>query len=367
MTLAWGGYANGRIPASALAPVPWAKGHMLERTACQAIIALDVAYQARFGVHITFTDSYRAYQGNPYAQLEIFLQRYTTTYLPGRPTRTFLGRTYWQRPYTASAAVPGTSNHGYARAVDLGGAVNRFGTSEHVWMRANAPAYGWIHPAWAHDGYAGNGSEEPWHWEFPVLTITPVARRVIDARGDTIPNITTLPGPRPLTPLDDDMTAEDSARLVRMEGLLIEARDHAAAAARAAQAAQANAAHAGEVAALAIAAGRDAATLAGHTLDGIGAVRTASVDTRTEARDHLARTLRRLDVLQARLPRVSGARYDRPAAASYQELAATAESRGLGYTSLVPLPTAGAALDPEVVRAAVRSALAGAAGTFTVS
>ena len=60
-------------------------------------------------------------------------------------------------------AVPGTSNHGWGLAVDLGGGVNRFGTAQHEWMRANGPGHGFVHPAWAQ---RGGSNPEAWHWEF---------------------------------------------------------------------------------------------------------------------------------------------------------------------------------------------------------
>ncbi len=61
------------------------------------------------------------------------------------------------------AATPGTSNHGWGLALDLGGGINSWGTTERAWMVANAPAAGWISPDWAQPG---RGKEEPWHWEF---------------------------------------------------------------------------------------------------------------------------------------------------------------------------------------------------------
>ncbi len=66
--------------------------------------------------------------------------------------------------------MPGTSNHGWALAVDLGGGINSFGTAQHVWMVANGPAYGWIHPTWARQG---GGREEAWHFEYEGTTTTP--------------------------------------------------------------------------------------------------------------------------------------------------------------------------------------------------
>lgn len=132
---AWGGHKNGRIPASALCPLKSAPGHMLRCDAQAAFDRMSSAYQMRFNSPISVTDSYRDYD------TQVILKR-----RKGR-----------------MAATPGTSNHGWALATDLGGGINSFGTSQHDWMRANAPKFGWIHPGWARQ----NGSlPEAWHWEF---------------------------------------------------------------------------------------------------------------------------------------------------------------------------------------------------------
>ena len=55
------------------------------------------------------------------------------------------------------AAKPGTSKHGLGQAVDLGGGVNRFGTAQYKWMKANAGRFGWINPIL---------TNEAWHWEW---------------------------------------------------------------------------------------------------------------------------------------------------------------------------------------------------------
>ena len=65
------------------------------------------------------------------------------------------------------AAVPGTSNHGWGLALDLGGGVQDYGTAQYEWMRANAPAFGFDNPEWAR---AGGSKNEPWHWEFGDLS-----------------------------------------------------------------------------------------------------------------------------------------------------------------------------------------------------
>jgi hypothetical protein len=62
------------------------------------------------------------------------------------------------------AAVPGTSNHGWGKAVDFGAAAGlTFDSPTYRWLATNAWIFGWNHPAWAEP----NGSApEPWHWEW---------------------------------------------------------------------------------------------------------------------------------------------------------------------------------------------------------
>ena len=131
----WGGHQNGRIPAVAMCAVKSAPGHMLRCDAARAFDELSAAFKAQFGRPISVTDSYRTYE-----QQVILKKR------KGR-----------------MAATPGRSNHGWGLAVDLGGGINRFGTAEHRWLRANGPKYGWDHPGWARQG---GSLPEPWHWEF---------------------------------------------------------------------------------------------------------------------------------------------------------------------------------------------------------
>ncbi|SDS43243.1 Peptidase family M23 [Brevibacterium siliguriense] len=132
---AWGGHSNGRIPASAMCQLRTAPGQMLRCDAQAAFDRLSKAFEARFGAPISVTDAYRDYA------TQVILKR-----RKGR-----------------MAATPGTSNHGWALAVDLGSGINSFGTAQHQWMRANAPKFGWIHPGWARQ----TGSlPEPWHWQF---------------------------------------------------------------------------------------------------------------------------------------------------------------------------------------------------------
>lgn len=208
---------NGKLPDNMLAAVS-GTGVRIYATLVPQTNALRAAFRKAFGKGLTLTDGYRAYSGNYYAQYETFMRRYTTTYLPGRPTKTWNGRTWYLKPGQATAAVPGTSNHGWGQAIDFGAGVNRGNSPEHNWMRANAHRFGWFWPSWA----AQLRSYEPWHWEsagrpVPVSDYLPY----LEEHGIVVPDLTT-PAPLVPTPLEDDdmpviirrRTATGSASLI---------------------------------------------------------------------------------------------------------------------------------------------------------
>ncbi|MGF0114952.1 PASTA domain-containing protein [Promicromonospora sp. Marseille-Q5078] len=129
------GYANGRIPASALCPLEFAPGHMLRCDAAEQLTALSAEYEKEFGVPIPMTDSYRP--------LDVQVRL--------KATKGYL------------AATPGTSNHGWGLAVDLSTPISGGTSAEYVWMRVHAPDYGWDNPSWAR---LTGAKPEPWHFEF---------------------------------------------------------------------------------------------------------------------------------------------------------------------------------------------------------
>jgi len=131
----WGGFANGQIPESALRAISWDAGERLRPDAEQSLESMNIAYKARFGVNLSITDSYRSYA----AQVQCLQSR------------------------GSLCAKPGTSNHGWGLAIDFGGGINRFGTSQRQWMEAYAGSYGWVSPAWAQPG---SSKPEAWHWEY---------------------------------------------------------------------------------------------------------------------------------------------------------------------------------------------------------
>lgn len=134
---AWGGFSNGQIPATSLCPLT-AAGQLLRCDAAAAWNGMSRAYRASSGSSLCITDSYRTLAAQVALRAE-------------KPTL---------------AAVPGTSNHGWALAVDLcepGRGGMGFTTATYLWLEANAGGFGFTHPAWAEPG---RGQEEPWHWEY---------------------------------------------------------------------------------------------------------------------------------------------------------------------------------------------------------
>jgi LAS superfamily LD-carboxypeptidase LdcB len=83
--------------------------------------------------------------------------------------RSFEMQQWWRDYYCyfgqcGFAAVPGTSIHGWGRAVDFEDQLGemKFDSPGYAWLTANASRYGFFHPSWADEGQA---NPEPWHWE----------------------------------------------------------------------------------------------------------------------------------------------------------------------------------------------------------
>ena len=134
---AWRGFSNGQILATALCPLT-APGQLLRCDAATAWNNMSAAYRAATGAPLCITDSYRSLAVQVRLRAE-------------KPTL---------------AAVAGTSNHGWALAVDLceaGRTAMGYTTPTYLWLKGNAAAFGWVHPGWAEPGA---GQEEPWHWEY---------------------------------------------------------------------------------------------------------------------------------------------------------------------------------------------------------
>jgi predicted chitinase len=120
---------NGRLDTNMLTSI--GGNHKLIDPAAQAYLRM-VRAAAEDGIEWTITDSYRTYE----AQVDV--ARRKGLYSQG-----------------GLAAQPGTSNHGWGKAVDLGGGANNNRTPENNWLRSNAPRFGFTTIA-----------REPWHWEW---------------------------------------------------------------------------------------------------------------------------------------------------------------------------------------------------------
>ncbi|NOV98337.1 DUF2809 domain-containing protein [Isoptericola halotolerans] len=134
---------GGRLSDDDLAPIPWAPQHAVRADLVDGLVALDEAYRAEFGQHLTVNSAYRSYDD----QLAV--------HDPTNPN--------------PLAAPPGCSNHGLGTAVDVSMGPEGFDGARFSWMKANAEQYGWTHPDWAGPG---GRLPEPWHWE---SVETPVA------------------------------------------------------------------------------------------------------------------------------------------------------------------------------------------------
>ncbi|WP_152650041.1 M15 family metallopeptidase [Demequina globuliformis] len=125
--------SNGRVSSDSLCDIDFAPGHLLQCDAAASLERADADYYAQTGRHLEMTDSYRTYAS----------QVATRAAKPG------------------TAAVPGTSNHGWGMAVD-------FDYDAARWMAANGADYGWVHPAWAR---SGGSKPEWWHLEYVATSV----------------------------------------------------------------------------------------------------------------------------------------------------------------------------------------------------
>lgn len=120
------GYGNGQIPPSQLVPIPGTDERMWA-PAAEAFTRMR-ADARRQGIDLPVSDAYRPLHDQHRLADELGL------YSEG-----------------GLAAHPGTSQHGWGRAVDLD-----LTDEALAWMRQNAHRYGFTEPV----------AREPWHWEF---------------------------------------------------------------------------------------------------------------------------------------------------------------------------------------------------------
>ena len=158
------GQKNGELSAGILKKCDVGSALMAE-PAARAMKAMVAAMSGSLSIEYTHVGAYRTLKG----QTDLFLSRYTTTPLPGRPTKTWNGVKYWQLPKTAMAAVPGTSNHGWGLAIDLAEKIN--GKAASISPRSVK----WLIKHAAQYGFCAEAQSEPWHWRYYAGDKTPEA------------------------------------------------------------------------------------------------------------------------------------------------------------------------------------------------
>jgi hypothetical protein len=139
-------HENGKIPKDLLQPCGLRTFTMVEPAAraCRAMVAAASAD----GVRLDASGTYRSYE----EQLQMFTERYSTTPLPDRPTRTWQGVEYWLKPGVPSAAAPGKSFHGWGLAADL----DRLDATTLAWLAEHGPTF----------GFWNSVKSEEWHWPY---------------------------------------------------------------------------------------------------------------------------------------------------------------------------------------------------------
>lgn len=150
------GKTNGRLPQDVLASIAFPGGGsgVFEKTAARAFAAMLSAMSGSF--RMMSVGGYRTYQ----QQYDLWYQRYYTV---AYKTDIFWNGSYWvKRAGVATAAKPGTSNHGWGLADDLAENLDSDPGAESIsqgavdWLVRNADRY----------GISAELRSEPWHWRY---------------------------------------------------------------------------------------------------------------------------------------------------------------------------------------------------------
>lgn len=168
-----GAALNGELDAGILVNVGGARIRMLAREAAEQFVRLRQLVRVDVGVELGILPggAYRSYVD----QVMLFNQRYETPPVAGRPTKTWSGKVYSLRvgsngKLLATAAVPGTSNHGIGAAVDCceldletGGYLGITSSQAWPWLLEHVVEHGW---SW-------ELQSEPWHLRLVALPPAP--------------------------------------------------------------------------------------------------------------------------------------------------------------------------------------------------
>lgn len=197
------GQTNGKLPDRILDRIGVGDA-LMEQTAARSFIAM-FAEARRAGFDIRQVGDYRTYR----EQVGLFISRYEPVsyarYAVTRSDRKKVweggaqdyGSKYWVKKlvngsYPATAASPGTSNHGWGLALDIAEEYDKDSAPDPIreafvrWLCENARRY----------GISAELQSEPWHWRYVAGDNIPAATLHFEREGGR-PNPSPDPTPGP--------------------------------------------------------------------------------------------------------------------------------------------------------------------------
>ena len=195
------GQTNGNLPAHLLVKIGVGSA-LMEKTAARSFIAMfDEA--RKLGFNIKHVGHYRSFQ----EQLNLFLSRYepvslaiyTATSGSNRKkwddaNKYGHGSVYWRKrlingKYPATAATPGSSNHGWGLALDIAEEYDSDSSPDPIrnvfvnWLVGNAHRF----------GISAELDSEPWHWRYVAGDKIPQATLDFEKRNGSQVEPTQVP------------------------------------------------------------------------------------------------------------------------------------------------------------------------------
>jgi LAS superfamily LD-carboxypeptidase LdcB len=173
--------ANGQIdPSLMIAIHPRGTLHTLAARAFAALVS-DAGNR---GLPLTFTygGCYRTYDD----QEKLFRQRYTVSPIAGAARKWWQNQWWYLRPGNATAATPGTSNHGLGLAIDTAfdtDPTDGLGPDDAASIVSH-PMFGWFMQAVGYYGFSFELQSEPWHIRYVAGDAIP--QGVLDFEGVVI-------------------------------------------------------------------------------------------------------------------------------------------------------------------------------------
>lgn len=176
------GQRNGKLPMDLLSVFPESDPEhhqLLHPFVFDAFRLMRQDMLDETGLRLSMTDGYR-----PYSEQEhIFRERYTTNIAKAaringkyKEVKFWLGTTWYILAGVASAANPGSSNHGWGLAIDLAlldDKGNRYGVDD------NYAALDWLINNAGHYGFSWEIQSEPWHIRYVLGVPLPTEIAVI--------------------------------------------------------------------------------------------------------------------------------------------------------------------------------------------